>query len=105
MSSANVHVPASNTAAIITYAALTGYSHVLAGLKWSYDAAPTGGNLKITDGGTLVFSEDITAAGPGFFDFEPPIMGTPGAAVVITLAAGGGGISGKVNCPSKWVQQ
>lgn len=98
-STGDVHAPGSNAAAIVTYAAGTaGTNHVITGIAWSYTAAPTGGNLKVEDGsGNTVFSVDITAAGPGFIPFDPAKRGTAGSAMIITLAAGGAGISGKVS--------
>ena len=97
-SSNDVHAPASNTAAVVTYAAVTDRQHSVSGVAWSYSAAPTGGNLKIEDGsGTTVFSIDITAAGPGVVYFTPPKTGTRNTALIITLAAGGSGVSGKVS--------
>jgi len=102
----NVHVPSSNTAAVITYTAGgSGVSHVISGIAWSYSGAPTSGNLKVEDGsGTTVFSIDITAAGPGFIPFSAPLKGTANTAMIITLAAGGSGISGKVNALGKWTE-
>lgn len=104
--STNVHVPSSNTAAVITYAAGgAGVSHVISGIAWSYSAAPTAGNLKVEDGsGTTVFSVDITAAGPGFIPFAAPLKGTANTAMILTLAAGGSGVSGKVNALGKWTE-
>jgi hypothetical protein len=96
---ANQHEPAANTAAIVTKAAAgAGITHVLALVAWSYDADPTAGSLTIEDGaGTTVFKVDITAGGPGFFAFSPPLKGTANTALVATLAAGGAGVSGIVN--------
>ena len=48
-------------------------------------AAPTNGNLKVEDGsGTTVVSLDVTAAGPGFVPFDPPLSGSPGTALILT---------------------
>jgi len=94
----DVNAPASNTAAVLTYAAVSDRRHVLDSVEWSYSASPTGGNLKIEDGaGTTVFSIDVTAAGPGFFKFAPGLAGRANTALIVTLAAGGSGVSGKVN--------
>ena len=94
----DVNAPASNTAAVLTYAAVSDRRHVLDGIQWSYSAAPTGGNLKVEDGsGTTVFSIDVTAAGPGFVPFAPGLAGRGNTAMIVTLAAGGSGVSGKVN--------
>lgn len=91
------HAPNDNTAAVITLAAATGETHVVDQVAWSYDDDPTGGNLKIEDDTTTIFTVDITSKGPGFIPFEGGIQGTTGNKVVITLAAGGAGIAGKVN--------
>lgn len=100
MATADVNAPASNTAAVVTYAAGgTGVQHIISGLAWSYSGAPTGGNLKIEDGsGKVVFSIDITSAGAGFIPF-PTLMkqGSANTALIITLAAGGSGVTGKLS--------
>ena len=89
------HHPASNTAAVVTLtgAALTKY--VIQSIQWSYDTAPTGGNLKIERGATTDWSVSITTAGPGGFSFILP--GNTNENVVVTLAAGGAGVTGKLN--------
>lgn len=97
-SAAHVNAPAANTAAVITLAATVDKKHYLPRVVWSYDAVPTGGRLTITDDGNTVFDISITADGPGVID-----LGIESAAVnkalVITLAAGGAGVTGKVNIP------
>lgn len=101
VSPTNVHAPAANTAAVLTFAALSTSarapsSHMVNGIAWSYSAAPTGGNLKVEDGaGNTIFSMDITAAGAGFIPWAG--RGSPNAAMIVTLAAGGSGVTGKVN--------
>lgn len=92
-----IHVPASNTAAVVTLTALAGQRRIINAVQWSYTAAPTGGRLTISDG-TTRFDVDITAAGPGGFGLCIP--GDAGTEVVITLAAGGAGIVGKLNVQS-----
>jgi hypothetical protein len=91
--------PASNTAAVVTYGAADGWAHLLAGIAWSYSGSGTlaGGNLLIQDGGTTVFSMDITTAGAGFVPFDPPKRLSSGAALTVTLAAGGSNVSGSIN--------
>lgn len=105
-SSANVHIPASNTASIVTISAAgSGVSNIIGGVAWSYSSPPASGNLKIEDGvGTTVFSIDITSAGPGFIPFARPMKGASNTALVVTLAAGGAGVLGKVNILSKWTE-
>jgi hypothetical protein len=92
----NFSAPGVNTAATITYGAVGG-THVIGGVAWSYNAAPTAGNLQITIGGLTVFSIDITATGPGSVLFNPALSSGPSTAMVITPAAAGAAVSGKVN--------
>lgn len=100
----NVAAPAANTAAVLRYNADgPGRMHVLSGVAWSYDGDPTGGRLKIEDGaGNTVFDESITKGGPGEFFFDPPFQGSPNTDLVITLAAGGGTVVGKVNAIGRY---
>ncbi len=105
-STSDAAAPASNTAAQITYAAAgAGVSHAISGVAWSYSAAPTGGNLKIEDGsGNTVFTMDITAAGSGFIPFPVPKKGSANTALIVTLAAGGSGVTGKVSVLGHWTE-
>ncbi len=92
--------PSSNTAAVLTLTKIdTGFGkQEILGVSWSYDGAPTAGNLKVeSPAGTVLQSWDITAAGPGFI-ITPDLHGGDGADMIITLAAGGSGVTGKVNC-------
>jgi len=95
------HQPAANTAAVVTLTAPSnhppGSAWIMGGLAWSYDDNPTGGNLSITNGGTTAFSIDITRGGAGIIVYQQPQRADDGAEVVVTLAAGGAGITGKVN--------
>ena len=100
----DIHVPAANTAAIVSYPATPTVYHVITGIAWSYDAAPTGGRLSIIMNGSTVFDVDITAAGPGFIPFDPPKRFGVGDAVSVTLAAGGVGITGKCNVLGHWTE-
>ena len=102
----NKHLPASNTAAVVTKAAPgAGLFNVIGGVYWSYDGAPTGGSLKIEDvSGTIVLEVDITADGPGFLPFSPPIRNAAAnTALIVTLAAGGSGVTGKL-AVNAWVE-
>jgi hypothetical protein len=102
---ADIHAPAAATAAVVTYAAVARQKHVISGVAWSYSAAPTGGNLLVTDAGATVFSLDITAAGPGFFIFPyPKRSAAANTALVITLASGAGTVVGKVAILSHWLE-
>lgn len=101
------HLPASNTAAVISITALDGTDQKVSSLAyieleqltWSYDGVPTGGNLKVeSPSGTTLFSIDITDSGPGFIPFSGSCLkGAVGGALIITLAAAGSGVTGKVN--------
>ena len=97
-------VPAANTAAVITLAATAGVSHVVTGVAVSYSAAPTGGRLTITDGGVTVWDTDITASGILIISFPRPRKFGSGNAVVITLAAAGAAVVGKVNLLNHWTE-
>lgn len=94
--------PAANTAATVTLAAVAnsaggeGRRWSIGGIAWSYDATPSGGSISITNGGTKAFDLDITSAGPGSITFGEPLKADPNAAVVVTLAAGGAGVTGKL---------
>lgn len=85
---------AGNAAAVVTLTT----PRYLYWVAWSYSAAPTGGKLTIAIGATTKLEVDIIAGGPGFIRFEPPLTneGAGTSNVVITLAAGGGTVVGKV---------
>jgi|GEM_PF-4037412 len=95
------HVTGVNLAAAITGPAsaseVGGRAYVVAGIAWSYSGPPTGGRLTITDNAVIVFDLDVTAGGPGVVVFDPPIRTADNKAMVITLTAGGVGITGKLN--------
>ena len=99
MSSADVHAPAAATPAVITYSATASVAHTIEGVSYSYAGAtdPVGGNLKIEDGATTVFSIDIPLKGERTIYFPTPRKISVNANMVITLASGGAGITGKVN--------
>lgn len=103
VNTADVHAPAANTAAQITYAAVTKRSHIVSGVAWSYSGAPTGGNLKLENGaGSTIFSLDIGTAGAGLIVFPRPKRAAPNTALIVTLAAGGAGVSGKLSVLNHW---
>jgi hypothetical protein len=107
VAAADVHAPAANTAAVVTYEAVAALHHVISGIAWSYAGSGTltGGNLKVEDGaGTTVFSIDITSLGAGFIPFIPPKRGTVNTAMVVTLAAGGADVTGKVSVLGHWTE-
>jgi len=98
------HVPAADTAAVVTLAAVPGYRWRLVAVTASYSAAPTGGGLLITGlldetvdpAQSSNFNVDIAAAGVSAPDVSA-LRSRPGADLVVTLAAGAGSVEGKHN--------
>ena len=88
------HTPAANTNAVNSIVANAAQRFIVHGIQWSYSAAPTNGRLTVSDGTTRV-DLDITAAGPGAISCAIPC--DYGAALTITLAAGGGTVVGKLS--------
>jgi hypothetical protein len=105
-SAGDVHAPAVNTAAIVTYTADATHKHVIAGVVWSYSGGtPVGGRLTITDAGTIVFDTDITDSGCGSFEFpRPKIQAAVNTALVVTLAAAGASVTGKLSVENHWIE-
>jgi hypothetical protein len=100
-STAQRHAPAANTAAVVTLPATTGKAHTLTLVSYNYSGAPTGGSLAISDGGTTVYEQAVTATGPGEVSLPlAGIAGTTGNAVTITLAAGGASVTRRLNIAS-----
>jgi hypothetical protein len=98
--------PVANADAVITKAAPgAGKHNTISAVYWSYDGTPTGGALHIDSGNSAhrIFSIDITAGGPGFMHFDPPRKINAATALIVTLVAGGAGVTGKLNI-SHWVE-
>lgn len=93
--SLSTHEPAANTAASITVTPARNSRVVIKKIVWSYTAAPTNGRLFIEVDGSTVFSIYITGAGPGPLNMDTQFA--IGAAVTITLSAGGGVVAGSLN--------
>jgi hypothetical protein len=93
--------PASNTAAVINIGSLGENGVIeLEHLTWSYDGVPASpANIKIESPvGTVIYSVDEPSAGIGFDHFSGSgLAGAVGAAMRITAAAGGSGVTCKVN--------
>jgi hypothetical protein len=93
---ANVHAPAANTAAVVTYASAgAGVCHVISGIHCAFDVAPAAAKaLTVEDGsGIVVYKTFMTAAGLAVIPFDPPFKGSAATALIITLAASGSGSS------------
>jgi len=91
---------AAGAATVITIAAASDQFWALDWIAYSYTATPTGGGLTITINGTTVFDLSVPAAGEGFISFDGPLyreVAGKNAAMVITLAGGGGAVVGKLN--------
>lgn len=101
----DVHEPAANTDAVITYAAVGGMQHVIGGIGWSYSAGPgLDDTITVEDGaGNIVFRQYVTAGGPGSIFFDPAKRGSTGRAMIVTLTAAGAGVTGKVSILNHWV--
>jgi hypothetical protein len=93
------YATATAASAVVTYAADQYSFHSIEGVAWSYSGTPgAGARIQIEDGsGTVIFSEDITSSGPGFFSFEEGLRGSVNTAMIVTLTSGGVGVTGKVN--------
>ena len=92
-----------DAAAEVIVTGQTGRKIVVSQVIWSYNSAPTGGAITITDG-TVTISWDVTAAGWGECTFTPPLAFTAGASVTVTAADPGGAIVSKLTVIA-YVQQ
>lgn len=87
---------AGNTAVVITLAADADEIHAIHGIQVAYSAAPAGGLISVAIAGSTVFSDYVIGTN-GSYEFTQPIYGAKNEAMVITLAAGGGVITGVLN--------
>lgn len=89
-----------DAAASITVAADPDNFWVLDWVAWSYSGDPTGGKCTVTIGGATVFEVDVTSGGPGLLNFDKHELynqlQTKNQPLVVTLAAGGGSVVGKL---------
>lgn len=93
------------TAATITLAAGSASQvRCLDQVAWSYSAAPTGGRLTIASTGGVTFDVDTPATGLNNLILSAPYRGMPGQTVVVTLAAPGGAVIGKVSVMNDWLE-
>lgn len=93
------HAPNDDTAATVTIPAYNSFDSAreISSIQFSYDDTPTGGLLTVeSPSGTVIWRHHITAAGIGPIDFPTPLPGAEGQAMIVTLAAGGSGIAGKL---------
>jgi len=102
----NVAAGSAGAASILTITGQTGRNVIISQIAWSYSSAPTNGGITIKDSAgspVTYFNLDITAAGPDGWTFSPPLSIAAGLNAVITLAAPGGSIQGRVYA-NGWVQ-
>jgi hypothetical protein len=89
---------AANNAVVVTVNGVAGLTQRLAALSWSYSAAPAGGSLTVVVNAVTVVQLDITAAGPGSLPLaQGGLICQAGQNVVVTLAAAGAAVIGRVN--------
>lgn len=88
------NTPLVNVAAVITLAATAGKRYRLNKVIASYNAAPTGGKLTITVNAVDILVLDLPSV--GVYDFDLLIEAAEKQAVVITLAAAGAAVTGKL---------
>ncbi len=95
----NTGTAIANTVVTLTFAADTAdRGWHLDGVEWSLSANPAAAvALTVAVDGTTVWQFDITSGGPGFMPAKPRIRGAANKAMVITLAAAGGSVIGKLN--------
>lgn len=98
--------PASNTDCVVTLTGTTSDAALyLKTIIFSYSGTPTGGLLTVTVGGSTVFRQAVTASGVGPVEVEgivSPRIASTGlpAEIVVTLSAGGAGVTGYLNVSS-----
>jgi hypothetical protein len=101
----DLEIPAGNTPAVVSYdSPESGKCHCIGGIAWSYNAAPTVGHLQVEDDTGIIFFQYITAAGPGFIPFDPPLKAALNGPLVITLAAGGANVMGTIGVLGHWTE-
>ena len=96
------HQPSANTAAVVTLAADSEQCHVITSITFGYNATPTSGSVVVTAGGTTIFSVPVAAAGAGQIHFPYGLHNDAALneAVVVTLAAAGASVTGRINTTS-----
>lgn len=95
------HAPIANTAAVVALPATPQKRWAIYQIEASYGTMPTGGLLTISEGGAEKYRLNITASGAA-----PTVAGrrfAANTAIVVTLAAGGAGVSGALNLAAELV--
>lgn len=90
-----------NTAVVVTVPGTAGVSNRICALSVSYNAAPTGGLVTVVVNGVTILQLDITAAGATVVPLpDGGIECQAGQSAVVTLAAAGAAVAGRVNVAS-----
>lgn len=90
-----------NTAVVVTIAAVAGQAVRLTSLAVSYNAAPTAGSVTVVVNAVTILQLDISAAGPSAVPLPPGgLECQAGQSCVITLAAAGAAVAGRVSVSS-----
>lgn len=91
------HFPAAaDTAAIVEKKAVAGVIFKVLAVYFSYDGTATG-SLTIESDSTVYFQVDVTGGDVNYIEFDEPITANRGENLKVTLAAGGTGVTGKLN--------
>jgi len=96
--------PEANTAAVVTLTAVAGQRHRISTITLNFFGANVAVTFNITDGGTDRFNITIPAAQNAVVHLEFPnggLRGSVNSEIVVTLPAGGAGVSGNLNVTSK----
>ena len=82
-------------AASVTFPAQGGTKLEITKVIWSYSGDPAAGNLSMT-GPVVAPDVDITKGGPGALSGFGAIIAPTNVGITVTLASGGGGVTGKL---------
>jgi hypothetical protein len=94
-------IAAVNTATVVTINGVAGQSVRLTSLSVSYNAAPTGGLVTVVVNAVTILQLDIPTQGPFAIPLPPGgLECAAGQNCVITLAAAGAAVQGRVNVSS-----
>ena len=86
-------------ATTVTVTGQAGRRVIIRQLGWSYSAAPSNGSIMVADSAgspVTYFSIHVTDAGPDGWVFAPPLALPTSLNAVVTLAAPGGAVVGKL---------
>lgn len=81
----------------VGYPAEPSVQHVLHSISHSYTGSPANGFVRVLDGSVEVFRRGISAAGPFAYNWDPPMLGTKGNSMTVTLGAAGAAVSGDLS--------